>query len=104
MHDIAQRIHEADTLWKLGDDRLSSEDGAGAYRLYTQAHDLVTDCPSLHLQAHRRLRRVSARHGHRFEQLTDSALIALAPLGVFELIAWFKRSSSAADQACKRAA
>ena len=76
--------------------------GAAAYAIYTQAHDLIMDCPSLHERAHRKLQRVSARHGHRGEIIIDKLLVWLAPLGVFEAIALAQRSSVSFAAACRR--
>ncbi|WP_028008504.1 hypothetical protein [Solimonas flava] len=99
---IEQRMLQADALWRRGDTLRAAGDGAGAYRLYTEAHDLIMDCPSLHERAHRKLGLVSARHGHRGERLTDRLLVWLAPLGVFELIAMAQRSSVTFAAACRR--
>ena len=99
---VAQRAAQARQLWQQGDAALSGGDAEQAYRLYTAAHDLVTDCPQLHLQAHRQLRRVTRTRDPRGEYLTDTALVWLAPLGVFELIALFFRSRVAGGAECRR--
>ena len=99
---LAGRMLEADALWRRGDALREAGDGAGAYRLYTEAHDLIMDCPSLHERAHRKLGLVSARHGHRGEIAIDRLLVWLAPLGVFEAIAMAQRSSVAFAAACRR--
>ncbi|NGY05714.1 hypothetical protein [Solimonas terrae] len=100
--DLAARMLEAEALWRQGDARVTAGEGAEAYRLYTQAHDLIMDCPSLHERAHRKLARVSARHGHRGEIIIDKLLVWLAPLGVFEAIAAAQRSTVAGLAACRR--
>ena len=104
MQTIETRMLEAEALWRDGDALADVGDGAAAYRLYTQAHDLIMDCPSLHERAHRKLQRVSARHGHRGEIIIDKLLVWLAPLGVFEAIAMAQRSAVAALVACRRRA
>ncbi len=101
---LATRIAAAEALWQQGDALLAAADGAAAYRAYTAAHDLILDCPRLHLRAHQKLRQVTREHGERGELITDTLLLWLAPLGVFELIAWAVRSSVKADAACRRSA
>lgn len=102
MDPISQRSADAERLWRDGDAALSSGQPEQAYRYYTAAHDLVTDCPRLHLEAHRRLRQVTRTRDPRGEYLTDTILVALAPLGVFELIAVFFRSRMARMADCRR--
>ncbi|WP_162932092.1 hypothetical protein [Solimonas sp. K1W22B-7] len=102
MQDIATRSSDAARLWQQGDDALAAGQAEQAYRLYTEAHDLVTDCPKLHLRAHHQLRRVTRARDPRGEYLTDTLLVALAPLGVFELIAVFFRSRVARTVECRR--
>ncbi|HEY9547476.1 MAG TPA: hypothetical protein VIR56_15800, partial [Solimonas sp.] len=104
MQTIETRILEAEALWRRGDALVDTGDGAAAYAVYTQAHDLIMDCPSLHERAHRKLQRVSARHGHRGEILIDKLLVWLAPLGVFEAIARAQHSAVATLAACRRGA
>jgi len=102
MSTIESRVRDAGALWQQGDALLAAGDGAAAYRAYTQAHDLITDCPRLHETAHRKLRQVSRQHGHRGEIITDTVLVWLAPLRVFELIALAMRSRVAAEALCRR--
>lgn len=102
MTDIAIRSSAAERLWRQGDAALAEGYPGEAYRLYTEAHDLVTDCPKLHLQAHRQLRKVTRQRDPRGEYLTDTLLVALAPLGVFELIAVYFRSRVAGTADCRR--
>ncbi len=101
---IEQRSREARRLWKSGDAAFKKGQFVPAYRLWTEAHDLVTDCPQLHLEAHRKLRMVTRRHRNKIEYLTDTALVALAPLRIFDLIAFFKRSKVAGNALCRRPA
>jgi len=104
MQTIETRMLEAEALWRYGDTLRAAGDDAGAYRVYTEAHDLIMDCPSLHERAHRKLGLVSARHGHRGEIIIDRLLVWLAPLGVFEAIAMAQRSSVAFVELCRRRA
>ena len=102
--DIDSRARQAQSLWESGDRQLAAGNLSEAWRLYTQAHDLVTDCPALHRRAHQQLQQVNRLNGHRGERLTDTLLLVLAPLGVFELIALFFRSQVAASALCRRTA
>jgi len=104
MEAIGPRSAAAESLWRDGDAALASGQLEQAYRCYTAAHDQVTDCPRLHLEAHRRLRRVTRRRDPRGEYLTDTLLVKLAPLGVFELIALYFRSRVAGSAECRRGA
>ena len=104
MDSIAIRSRQAEKLWQRGDAALAGRDETRAYRFYTDAHDLVTDCPKLHLTAHRRLRSVTRRHSNKGEFITDTLLVTLAPLGIFELIALAMRSKVGRDALCRRRA
>lgn len=100
-HDLEHRILRAQQQWDAGDRHLAAGELDLAWRAYTDAHDQVTDCPQLHRRAHEKLRGVNRLNGHRGEYLTDVVLLALAPLGVFELIAVFFRSRVAGDAPCR---
>jgi hypothetical protein len=102
MNDLAARIRDAEALWREGDAALAAQDREAAYRLYTQAHDLTLDCPRLHEQAHRYLRQVTRHHRNPLEYFTDTLLVFLAPLGVFEAIAWAQKSSVRRMTGCVR--
>jgi hypothetical protein len=104
MNDIEQRRRQALDLWAEGDRAYARGDDAEAYRLYTEGHDLITDCPKLHREAHIKLRAVNRRSGNWGEYRTDTVLVALAPFGVFELIAFFFRSKVAKAEGCRRTA
>lgn len=101
MQSIEIRAAEADRLWSGGDAALAAHDRERAYRLYTQAHDLIMDCARLHERAHHKLRTVTRLHADRREFYTDSLLIALAPLGVFQLISFALRSKVMASTICR---
>jgi hypothetical protein len=100
----AIEIRAADALrfWQQGELAQSGGQLDEAYRLFTVAHDLVTDCPRLHLQAHRRLRTINRLRRNWGEYCTDSLLLMLAPLGMFELLALLFRSKVAGLEACRR--
>ncbi len=104
MDEIHERAKQAQSLWSQGDAAFKSNDLAEAYRLYTQAHDLVTDCPALHKQAHQKLAAVNRLNGRRGELFTDRFLLATAPIGIFTVIAWFFRSRVVGDALCRKAA
>lgn len=104
MEDIRVRSQKATMLWSKGDAAFKGKDLTEAYRLYTEAHDLVTDCPTLHRQAHGKLASVNKLNGRRGELFTDQFLLATAPLGIFTVIAWFFRSQVTGDALCKKAA
>lgn len=102
MEPINARIAQAQQLWLKGEKAEQSQDYQTAYELFTKAHDLVIDCPKQHAHAHVQLRRVNKALGHYGELTTDWILHALSPLGVFEAIAFFTKSSVSAMDACKR--
>jgi hypothetical protein len=99
---IEPRAAEAESLWRQGDAAQSAGDLEHAYRLYTQAHDLVTDCVKLHIAAHRRLKVNNRMRGNWGEYCTDTILLALAPFGMFELLAVFFRSRVGDSELCRR--
>jgi hypothetical protein len=104
MNDIQQRVKDAKSLWAQGDAAFKQGNHSDAYRLYTEAHDLITDCPELHRQAHEKLAVVNALNGRRGEYLTDQFLLWAAPFGMFQLLAVFFRSRVIGADLCKRAA
>jgi hypothetical protein len=99
---IENRAAEAARLWQSGDAAQASGDLERAYRLFTQAHDLVTDCAKLHIQAHRRLKVNNRLRKNWGEYCTDTILLALAPFGMFELLAIFFRSRVGNSELCRR--
>ncbi|MFA5941937.1 MAG: hypothetical protein WC809_21515 [Sinimarinibacterium sp.] len=98
---IETRAVQAEKFWSQGDAALAAGDRELAYRQYTNAHDLITDCPALHERAHRKLKAVTKQHGERGEYLTDSVLLALAPFGIFRLIAIALRSKVGGSELCR---
>ncbi len=102
MQGITDRAAQAEQLWLLGDAALSSGNLEEAYKTYTGAHDLITDCARLHIKAHQKLRVVNRLRGSS-ERYTDNILLFLAPLGVFELLALIFRSKVGSSEICRRA-
>jgi hypothetical protein len=102
MESIAQRIEKAEALWHSGAQAEQVQDYALAYRLYTEAHDGIMDCARLHQYAHVQLRRVNLRLGNYTELLGDWFLHLVAPLGIFELIAYLAKTDGAGSPLCKR--
>jgi len=97
--DIAR---QAEAAWQLG----LHEEQAGrldaAYEHFRQAHDLVVDCPRLHEKAHQHLRRLNTRRQAWRELLTDLFLLGLAPVGVFEIVAWMMKRQVLGGEWCAR--
>ena len=104
MSQIEARNTRAVELWAAGDACLERDDRAGAYAHYTAAHDLIMDCPRLHLASHRYLRQVTRFHTDKREFWTDTFLIWFAPLGIFEAIAFAQRSKVWRAAECRRGA
>jgi hypothetical protein len=92
MEDFEARQARALALWDAGEGCVQAGDRAGAYAKFTCAHDLIMDCPRLHLAAHRHLREVTRYHRDPREFWTDTVLIWLAPFGIFEALAFAMRS------------
>ena len=102
MDAIDIRVAKANTLWQEGQRAEDARDYQTAYQLYTDAHDLVIDCPKLHQSAHEYLRRVNFKTRNYSELATDWALHFLAPLKIFEIVAWFSKSDGKFAAACRR--
>jgi hypothetical protein len=90
------RVAFAWEAFARGDALLAEGRAKEAWTAYTEGHDVVLDCPAMHLESHRRLRRANQAAGYWGEWLTDVALLLLAPFGVFELVAWREGRSGAA--------
>lgn len=99
---LERRISLAEQLWQQGQAAEQGNDLAQAYLLFTEAHDLITDCSRLHAHAHRQLRRVNLKLGNYRELAGDWLLHILTPLGIFELVAYFSRTDAFAAEICKR--
>ena len=102
MDSIEERARIAEELWNSALKAESRGDYRKAYKLYTDAHDLITDCARLHQLAHVNLRRVNLEIGNYGELVTDWLLHLFAPLGVFELVAYFAKTDTFSSEFCKR--
>jgi len=60
------------------------------------------DCPRCNQNAHVQLRRVNLKLGNYTELLGDWFLHMLAPLGIFELVAYFAKTDGSDSVLCKR--
>jgi hypothetical protein len=105
MHNVAtieQRIAKSEALWRDGALAEARGDYKAAYLLYTEAHDGIMDCPRWHQHAHVQLRRVNLKLGHYTELLGDWFLHLFAPLGIFELVAYFAKADGTGSPLCRR--
>jgi hypothetical protein len=102
MESIEQRAEDANRLWCNAQSAESLGDYTQAYKLHTEAHDLIMDCARLHQVAHVHLRRVNLKLGNYGELTTDWLLQLFAPLGVFELVSYFSKSAVFCTKFCKR--
>lgn len=103
MQEIESRAVQAERYWLQGDSAKSIGDLEVAYKAYTSAHDLVTDCAKLHMKAHQKLRAINRLRGSS-ERYTDNILLFLAPVGVFELLAFIFKSKVGGSELCRRTA
>ncbi|MBZ0252874.1 MAG: hypothetical protein K8I02_05990 [Candidatus Methylomirabilis sp.] len=99
MNSRSERIERALALFEEGDAAAAGGRWRAAYDFYTAGHDLVVDSPPTHRLAHERLLRANLALGNRGEARTDRVLLALAPFGVFHLIAPFVRPTAAPEAA-----
>jgi len=99
---IEIRIEKARQLWEAGAQAVERKQWQQAWQLYTEAHDLITDCAQLHQQSHEKLRVVNWKLGNYGELFADWALHCLAPLGVFALVARKAKSQAWRDAHCHR--
>lgn len=102
MDSIEERARRAEELWSSALKAESRGDYRKAYKLLTDAHDLIKDCARLHQSAHVNLRRVNLEIGNYAELVTDWLLHLFAPLGVFELVAYFAKTGTFGSEFCKR--
>ncbi len=101
MDRLEDRIARAEALFTEAEACEARGELDAAYARFTEGHDLIVDCPRMHLVAHRHLLRVNRALGRR-EALTDRLLLLFAPLGVFELVGFFQRKSLVVPAACAR--
>ncbi|MCR9104474.1 MAG: hypothetical protein NXI15_04215 [Gammaproteobacteria bacterium] len=104
MDTIEERAKTANELWTSALKAEAEGNYIEAYKLHTEAHDLIMDCARLHQAAHVHLRRVNYQIGNYGELVTDWLLHLFAPLGVFELVSYFSRTGVFGAAFCKRSA
>ncbi len=102
MEPIKIRARRVEVLWQLGLDAENQHKFEEAYRIYTEAHDLIMDCARLHQKSHEKLRRVNFQLGNYGELIADWLLHCFAPLGIFELVAYFAKTDAFGSEICLR--
>lgn len=90
---VLARAERAVALWSRGAREHASGDPATAFATLELAHDLVTDLPGGHREAHERLLPVETELGRTRDVRVGRLLLALAPLGIFTLLAWYFRAT-----------
>jgi hypothetical protein len=88
---IADIAKQAEAAWQLGMQDEQSNRLEEAYVHFRKAHDLVVDCPRLHHAAHLHMRRLNLKRRAYRELLTDVVLLGLAPLAIFEIVAFLMK-------------
>ncbi len=99
---VEKRALLASDLWSAALNAEREGDYETAYKLHTDAHDLIMDCARLHEAAHVHLCRVNREIGNYGELMTDWLLQIFAPFGVFELVAYFSKTGAFGSAFCKR--
>jgi hypothetical protein len=102
MTTITDMARQAEAAWQLG---LQAEQAGRldeAHVHLRRAHDLVVDCPRLHHTAHQHLRRLNIKRGAYRELLTDVFLLGLAPLAIFEIVAFMMKQQVLGGGICAR--
>jgi hypothetical protein len=100
--DITAVAAQAEAAWQQG---LAHEQAGRldlAYCHFRLAHDLVVDCPRLHQVAHQHLRRLNLQRRAWRELLTDVLLLGLAPLAIFEAVAFLMKRQVLGGAVCAR--
>ncbi len=103
MSDIADGIAllvEAEWQQGMRDEQEGRLDEAWAH--FRRAHDLVVDCPRLHQVAHRHLLRLNRQRRAWRELMTDVLLLGLAPLSIFEVLAYMMKRQVLGGAICAR--
>lgn len=84
-----ERLRDARALWVTAQGLVEARDFEAALTALTRAHDLVTDIPDAHREAHQRLLPVDRALGRARDVRVDRILEALAPVGVFRALGWY---------------
>lgn len=89
--DVRARADRAVALWSRAESEQAAGDAEASHRTLERAHDLVTDLPAGHEEAHVRLLPLETLLGHRRDARVSRLLLLLSTLGVFTLLAWYFR-------------
>ena len=103
MSDIIDIARQAEAAWQLGMRRERAGRLDEASLAFRQAHDLVVDCPRLHQLTHRHLHRLNLRRRAWRDLMTDVFLLGLAPLAMFEIVAYLMKRQVLGGVICARA-
>ncbi|MDO9235663.1 MAG: hypothetical protein Q7U28_06460 [Aquabacterium sp.] len=97
---IKDRVSEAESAWAnaLALEHLGQLDAA--YIKFTQAHDLVIDCPKMHWRSHQHLARINWKRKNIREFIEDRLLLSAAPFGIFVLIAYLLKKNVIREEFC----
>jgi hypothetical protein len=102
MSTLTDMARQADAAWRLA----MQDEQAGrlneAYEHMRRAHDMVVDCPRLHHMAHQHLRRLNIKRRAWRELVTDLVLLGLAPLAIFEIVAFMMKRQVLGGVICAR--
>jgi len=102
METFVRRNEDAQSALREGLMHESSGRLQAAYQSFRVAHDLVVDCPQLHKEAHQHLRRVNVKRRSYRELATDLFLLGLAPVFIFELVAFMMKGQVLGGIVCGR--
>ena len=102
MKTFDRRNEDAQIALREGIAHEGSGDLQAAYESFRLAHDLVVDCPQLHKEAHQHLRRVNLKRRSYRELATDLFLLGLAPVFIFELVAFMMKGQVLGGVICGR--
>jgi len=102
MTSIDNRAQQAQAAWAQGQAFEASGHLEAAHACFRDAHDLVVDCPKMHRMAHQHLKRINTLRSSYRELMADLVLLSLAPLGVFEVVAYLMKGQVLASVLCAR--
>lgn len=88
-YSAEERLRDARAIWTAAEALVEARDFEGALTALTRAHDLTTDIPDAHREAHRRLLPVDRALGRARDVRVDRLLEALAPMGVYRALGWY---------------
>ena len=88
-YSAEERLRDARAIWSSAEALVEARDFDGALVALTRAHDLTTDIPHAHREAHRRLLPVDRALGRARDVRVDRLLEALAPVGVYRALGWY---------------